>query len=143
MGTGGANLWCNYGMFLARVKQDITHYLPMALAREELRITISRSPELGAFPLGSTRHSLGRSTGSGACTPAAPTGNSMRGTWDAAPRGGSGQLGGRDTGGGWEGPRAAGDRKVNSIARGEPRGSEMGQHMPYKKADTQTEQKRC
>lgn len=93
MGTGGANLWCNYGMFLARVKQDITHYLPMALAREELRITISRSPELGAFPLGSTRHSLGRSTGSGACTPAAPTGNSMRGTWDAAPRGGSGQLG--------------------------------------------------
>lgn len=41
------------------------------------------------------------------------------------------------------GSRAAGDREANSIARGESRGSEMGQHMPYKKADTQTEQKRC
>lgn len=62
-------------------------------------------------------------------------------------------------GGGWEGiqsscetvtleetgrvSRTAGDRKVKSFARREPRGSEMGQHMPYKKADTQTEQKRC
>lgn len=45
-------------MFLAAVEQDITHYLPMALARERLRFNIrfniSSSPVLSAFPLGST-----------------------------------------------------------------------------------------
>lgn len=41
------------------------------------------------------------------------------------------------------GSRVAWDKKVNSVARGESRGSEMGQHMPYKKADIQTEQKGC
>lgn len=90
---------------MARVKQDITHYLPTALAREELTINTSRWPELSALPLGSTRHSLGHPTGSAACTPLcipAPTGNGTRGTWGAAPSSRAG-LGARDTAGGWQG----------------------------------------
>lgn len=90
-----------------------------------------------------TRHSLGHPAGSRACTLPAPVGNDMRGTWDVASRGSSAELGGRDTGGDWEGIQSSRDREAKSVARGESRGSEMGQHMPYQKADTQTEQKRC
>lgn len=134
-------------MFLAPVEWDMTLYLPMALAREGLRFNISSSPVLDAFPLGNTTGTA-QSIARGA--PQVPEPVPRQLPWGMAQGGprmwhpevavvscGAGTL--EEVG---RGSRAAGDREAKSIARGESRGSEMGQHMPYQKVDTQTEQKR-
>lgn len=139
-------------MFLAAVEQDITHYLPMALAREglrfKIRFTISSSPVLSAFPLGST---TGTAQGTARDTPQAPAPAPRQIPWGMA-QGGPGMQHPEVSLVSWgegtleetrRGSREAGDREAKGIARGESRGSEMGQHMPYRKADIQTEQKRC
>lgn len=67
----------------------------------------------------------------------------MMGTWDVTSRGSSGELWGGDTGGDWQGIQSSRGQGNKQPCERRAQGSEMGQHMPYKKADTQTEQKRC